>query len=390
MDEVLRFDFGKLGKIPRLGSGAVRVPASLTRTGVFSYTMPDGSTRREWRPPEEVFHEDSINSAKGVPVTIGHPREGFVSPSNVGRLRHGFVTDQVTPNGTHLDGTLQLDTDEIQRGVNKGDLCEISMGYKCKIDNTPGTTPDGVPYDAVQRLIRYNHSGVGPEKWGRMGRTASLHLDAESEVIDTGFRLDAKGDVVLDSPDQEKEQTMVKIKIDGREFVEGSPEHISYLQSKIDSAEKRADSESKRADSAEGKLSQITKELEAANDPARLDSLVSERTGVVEVARKVIGESFRADGKSNVMIMRECLGDGIKEDASDAHVIGAFSYMSSKINDPQTGGTWDRARKADNSDAVKKAKEEREDSRSESDKARQDMIDGHQAAWKKPLAMSKG
>lgn len=44
----------------------------LTRTGVFLYQLPDGTVRREYRPPEEVFNADSLRLYKGIPITDDH------------------------------------------------------------------------------------------------------------------------------------------------------------------------------------------------------------------------------------------------------------------------------------------------------------------------------
>jgi hypothetical protein len=43
--------------------GGIRARGRFTRSGVLDYDLPDGTTRREWRPPEEVF----------APVVRPHP-----------------------------------------------------------------------------------------------------------------------------------------------------------------------------------------------------------------------------------------------------------------------------------------------------------------------------
>jgi hypothetical protein len=95
----LRFDSWRLdaSKITRLASGAIRVPAALSRVGVLTYYM-GGRVIKEYRPEEEVTRADSIASLRDAPVTIGHPRERLVSPSNwpIGR-NSPLVMCQVRP-----------------------------------------------------------------------------------------------------------------------------------------------------------------------------------------------------------------------------------------------------------------------------------------------------
>ena len=44
----------------------------LTSCGIFEYTNPDGSIRRELRLPEHVFNEKSLATYKGKPIIITH------------------------------------------------------------------------------------------------------------------------------------------------------------------------------------------------------------------------------------------------------------------------------------------------------------------------------
>ncbi|MGQ0287027.1 DUF2213 domain-containing protein [Pasteurellaceae bacterium 22721_9_1] len=53
-------------------NGFIRDTPVLTRTGVFIYQQPDGTSRREYRPPDEVFKADSLNAFKGIPITDEH------------------------------------------------------------------------------------------------------------------------------------------------------------------------------------------------------------------------------------------------------------------------------------------------------------------------------
>lgn len=56
-------------------NGFIRDTPVLTRTGVFVYMLPDGTKRREYRPPDEVFKADSLNAFAGIPITDEHHGE---------------------------------------------------------------------------------------------------------------------------------------------------------------------------------------------------------------------------------------------------------------------------------------------------------------------------
>jgi hypothetical protein len=61
--EVVRFDFnGSYKDFKRTQQGFLRVNARLSKTGVFNYDQ-----KREYRPDEEVFRADSLESLQGAP-----------------------------------------------------------------------------------------------------------------------------------------------------------------------------------------------------------------------------------------------------------------------------------------------------------------------------------
>ncbi len=86
-----RFDNGiPITSFERTPAGGLRLKANLTSSGVFAYKTADGSTRLEYRPPEEVFAAAALASFVGAPVTDMHP-DDFVTPENFSRLSKGTV-----------------------------------------------------------------------------------------------------------------------------------------------------------------------------------------------------------------------------------------------------------------------------------------------------------
>ena len=81
MERAYRIDRGGLGRARRTDDGRLIADAYVTRSGVFAYRQPDGSIMREWRPPEEVFRPDSLETLEAVVVTHEHPPE-MISPDS--------------------------------------------------------------------------------------------------------------------------------------------------------------------------------------------------------------------------------------------------------------------------------------------------------------------
>jgi hypothetical protein len=177
-----RIDAQRLdSRLRRDGRGFINAPAAVTRTGIFSYTRADGSVVRELRHPNHVFSPDHLDSLRGASVTIGHPIEGSVSPSNMRKLEVGVVSE-VRRDGRFVAANLSIrDAGAIAR-VERGELVEISCGYSCQIDPTPGVY-EGERYDQAQvSPIRVNHCALLGSGQGRAGRDVRLRFDSTSSV----------------------------------------------------------------------------------------------------------------------------------------------------------------------------------------------------------------
>jgi hypothetical protein len=168
-------------RIQTTEQGGIRVPARLTKSDVFAYNR-GGQMVREWRPPEEVLAEESWSTIKSAPVVVLHPMHdgGTVTTDNYRRLNVGTAEDP-TPadDDSAIDAWLVINDSATVRQVLDRTLVDVSMGYTNVWENTPGVTPDGKPYDAIQRRIRYNHVALLPKGRGRQGADVSITLDAD-------------------------------------------------------------------------------------------------------------------------------------------------------------------------------------------------------------------
>lgn len=269
----------------------MRVDAHITRTGVFEYRQPDGSIRREYRPEDEVFHEDSLDSFAQKPVTDDHPPEGRVTGENAGKLARGTLGENVRRDGDHVAASIVILDAALVRKIERGKV-QVSCGYTCDLDETPGVTPAGERYDAIQRNIRGNHVAVVDV--GRAGPTARIRMDA-AEMID---------------PDDKD------IPMDFEKLYNEAKAQLATVTAERDTARGEAVAQRTRADQAEAQRM----------DGAAVQALVTARVALVGAAQPHLGE-MKLDSMTDVAIKRavvEKAGVKLDEKASDATVDGAY------------------------------------------------------------------
>ncbi len=147
----------------------------VTTCGIFEYTNPDGSVRKELRLPEEVFAEKSLASYKGKPVIITHDA-GVIDKDNVGAETIGTILSKGYKDGESVRAEIVIH--ETGKMKECG-LRELSLGYNLTLDETPGEW-NGEHYDAVQRNIEINHLALVGS--ARAGGTARLNIDGKNKT----------------------------------------------------------------------------------------------------------------------------------------------------------------------------------------------------------------
>lgn len=392
---VHRFDAGTvpLERARRLDNGWVEVDGILTRSGVFEYRNDDGSIRREYRPPEEVFHRDAMGSFSLVPVTDDHPdtvypkdpaKNGTLTAANTRAYQRGTVA-QPRREGTYLRGTLRVNDAQLVAKMDAGKTA-VSCGYLCDLERTPGVTEDGVRYDAVQRNIRGNHVAVVDV--GRAGPEARVRMDATS-VPNFLTPADSAGTLVAMTPEEIKKL---------QEALAAATARADRLETALAAETTRANAAVGRADSLEVQKVELEKsrldksileemqvKLDSANaqldaeraarkiaeDPQRLAVAVKARTRIETSARAILGERFRADlDDRDLMLAVVEKVQGPVENAKDRDA----SYVQARFDTAVAGWTaGERAIEAVKNEVRKDAKEVRVDSRT----ARQKMIEAN-------------
>lgn len=304
---------GRLGKFERTGAGAVKVPATIARPGLLHYPG-----RVEYRPPEETFRADTVNSLRSVPVTWGHPEGRLVTPENARELQRGLVSDQDPEIRVRVDGsddewiraTLIVTDAELISAIEAADDAglpiEVSAGYNLSYLEEPGVAPDGTRYDGIQTGVTFNHVAI-------LAMTANPRARAGSEAR-----------VRLDNQERQDMEEELKAAIERAEKAEA---RADKAEARADAAEAKAEKAEARADAAEEKA----EKAEARNDAQDIDALVQERYNVLSAAATYLPQDYDAKGKSNAEIRRDALSAAVGADKlagkSDIYVEARFDAL---------------------------------------------------------------
>ncbi len=300
--------------------GFLKAPARTARTGIQEYLASelglDGDPRRivnVYRPPEEVFAVDSLESYDGVDVTNDHPTE-LVNAENFKQLTIGHVSGSATQDGDFVLANLIIkDADSIKL-VESG-KAQLSAGYTAEYSAETGTTVDGVEYEFVQRSIKLNHVAlVNNPRAGSMARILDNQMEkAMSKVtLDNGRAIeleDSQAALVADS--------------------------IQRLTDSAKAATDAKDATQAQLDSANERIEQ----LEAKCTDEAISGRVAAIAKTTDSARKVAGKDFTSDSMDTVEIKREALAIAQPKrdwaDKSAAYVEAAFDQKEEEMEDEE-------------------------------------------------------
>lgn len=307
----------------RTPEGFLRVRARIGRAGLHDYKAreiggPPGlspdATVRVHRPADEVFDAASMVSFAGKPVTLDHP-PAMVDSANWKHFAVGHSGQVVNREGDHLVTELVITDAAAVARAESG--VELSNGYWADFIFTPGTTPDGEPYDALQRNIRGNHIALVDA--GRCGPTCGIDSGAEVAASAT-----CKCDRAAGRPAAGDKTTMT---IEGV-VIETTPEAaaaLDRLQASLDAA---LASHRREVEVKDGEIAALKA---GVPDPATLDAMLEERARVIDAARAVLGRACDTRGQSTSAIRRAAVGrllgpEQIRDRGED-YVAAAFDTL---------------------------------------------------------------
>ncbi|MFG6094406.1 DUF2213 domain-containing protein [Leptothoe sp. ISB3NOV94-8A] len=174
-----RFDTGFILKSQRLDDGRLRFYMRIGKANqLLAYQdeqMKDG-VRYEIIRPQQLFHRDSIDSAKMGVITLDHPDE-LISPETVRQHIQGSTGHSVVIDGDFLGIVGTLFSKDAIAAVESGEYPEISPAYLTDWMDGDGTKEN--PYHQLPR--KHNHFAL--VKRGRHGSEVRSYTDAVDDAL---------------------------------------------------------------------------------------------------------------------------------------------------------------------------------------------------------------
>jgi hypothetical protein len=337
----MKCDLSEFKNIELTDEGYLRGRVTFAIPGVFPYVRKNGITL-EAKLPEDILSTETIQSAVGVPITDGHPKNQnnefvIVTPENYKEFAKGSLSDphvEIDETGRQVGTGIATiwDSALIKKVLSKKQN-EVSIGFKDIEAIEPGQY-NGVNYDIAQKNIRINH--LACVDYGRAGDT-KIHVD-HKEILTMGDEskilkvksLDGKREVVFDSKDAYDEYAAALREIDERgkkitadaEKIKADQASIDEMSSRLaalnpstpdqkgiregDALIKEIETLTASLEAASAKLTALEEKYGAAMEamPEMVDQAASEKVGLIEDA-KTLG--VKCDGLNSVQIMREII-----------------------------------------------------------------------------------
>lgn len=266
--------------------GFLRVPGKAARTGIQEYLASELGLKgrapndiiRVYRPAEEVFNDESLQSYLGADVTNNHPPT-LVNASTYRNTSVGVVTSVGRQDGDFVIVDMVIKDKDAIKAVETG-KCELSAGYTAVYDDTPGTTPEGEPYDFRQTQIKINHVAIVDR--ARAGAMARIFDNMEKKPMyqittDTGLKVDVADAAVVDA--------------------------FKRLEQRVSDAEAAKETVQAQLDAAMEQVADLTTKCSDEALKARVEAIARVTTS----ARKVAGDEFTCDSMDPVVIKRAAL-----------------------------------------------------------------------------------
>lgn len=301
------------------------------RIGIQVYDR-NGLTSRELRPPDEVFSDETLNSAHGKPMTAGHV---FVDSENAEQTVVGSIISPAFADGNFIRSKLTVYSGRVVRAAKQKVATELSLGFAHENHSTPGwwnestweiiwKTPDTpeLPsnlnpadwqeFDVVQRKIRINHLAV---VWkARAGRDARFSLDGEN-------------------------MPLVKHKIGEVEYEIPEPVagQINALNDALTQERSRKSTDQAMAEGLKAKIDQMQATIDGFDQRVELMKQTWQSDNKVRAELEVSAKQFgvSCDGLSNKEVKLEMLrraGAGDMSDKTDAYIDAAFDLRKSMFS----------------------------------------------------------
>jgi hypothetical protein len=354
-DMILELDDG--AQVKETTDGYMTAYPRVARTGIQLYRgselgMKDRGVVRIFRDEAEVFNKDSLASFAGKPFTDNHPPK-MVNASNWRKYSAGDAGDEILRDGEFIRVPMMLRDAATIAKVKKGKV-QLSVGYGCEIDWTPGTTPQGEAYDGKQIGIRVNHIAVVDAARG--GNKLAIGDDDQ----ETNHPLyNADGNAFNEVQPEDKDTMNLKSMIVDGITCEMTDTAVQVVQRALDASnnkfeemKKAKEEEAKKAkdalDAANAEVAKLTTQLSTKDAEVvtlkkqvedgvltadKLDALVKDRQVVADKAKALL-PAVVVDGKSITEVMRQVVDAKLGERAkgwSDDQVKISFDTLTADV-----------------------------------------------------------
>lgn len=278
--------------LSRTPQGYLRIDGYAT---VFDKVLHYSDTGGEYRPPEEVTREDSLETLKNIPITWGHPtvkgKRVHLTPKNTSQFIKGYTTDSVAIEDDLIRVGMVITDEKLIDSIEKGYVKELSPGYDRNLDRTKGAA-NGQVFDGIQRDIVYNHLAVVQK--GRSGSKVSLITDE----VDFMIRVDEKeyegaeaAQIAVDAA-----ISAARLRADQAEAdLKTAQADLSAEKARADKAE--ADLQAAQARLDEQELSALKDSVKTVLKDVRLDGLTARE--IKEKYVQAIDPEVRFDGQDD-------------------------------------------------------------------------------------------
>jgi uncharacterized protein len=339
-----RQDRGELLEPVFREDGTALLEGVFARPGIYEYRQPDGSVVRELVPLETIHDPAYLETVARSVLTLEHPKVDaknavhVVNPDNYAEHSVGDVdgdVEIVKDTGfvrIKMAARRRDALDAIRRGVR-----ELSPGYQCRLEMTPGTDPVFGRFDAIQRDRRNNHVAIVERARG--GRDCAFRVDAAVQIDTREHKEDATMDELLKMLlALQLDGSTVKLDADTRLDAKMVRQIMEDMQGEIKKLKRDLEKKSGECDGYKAQVDELNsaKEKAAEEKPTpdqekadRLDWFKT-RSALLEIAkvRKVDGYEDLDNSEIRRAIVKSVKPD-LREDASDEYISAAYDVITS-------------------------------------------------------------
>jgi len=307
------------------GEGYLNISARIARIGIQTYQgyelaglggeIDPDKTYRVYRPEEEVFAVDALESFHDLPITLGHPSQE-VTADNYKSHAVGHVIGQPKRDKEFIRAELTIRDAEAIDKIKCGAARELSVGYHADVFLETGLSASGQPYDAIQKNIRGNHIALVDA--ARCGPLCSIVGDQLTTDCNCA-----------NCTSQKRKNMSEYVTLDGErlpvaEAVEILKEANARMAEALKDAQATIESLSADLESKSGEV----EAMKAKPTEDGFTTKVQARAQMLSEARQILGDAASLASLSDNDIRRRVIdqiyGDGFASGASDNALVGMY------------------------------------------------------------------